>query len=64
MGLSPECVGGFEAEVKSGFKFNEADLGVITWKFPTMMRPVAQIQAVESPAVLRTQFWCFSITWA
>lgn len=37
---------------------------VLTWKLPTIMSPAAQIQPVERPAVLRTQFWCFSMTWA
>lgn len=35
-----------------------------TWKLPNTMSPAAQIQPVERPAVLRTQFWCFSMTWA
>ncbi|KAF3842070.1 hypothetical protein F7725_024021 [Dissostichus mawsoni] len=35
-----------------------------TWKLPTIMSPAAQIQPVERLAVLRTQFWCFSMTWA
>lgn len=44
--------------------FWASKLDYCTWKLPTMMSPAAQIQPVERLAVLRTQFWCFSMTWA